>query len=105
MTAATSAFATTATSEPRRWPLRPLLDTAGVTLAELALELGTTRDVVDAAARRGLSDFQADEWAIRVGFHPLLVWGWAWVDAADMPDPVHGPTHSGYCPTCREDRP
>ena len=65
--------------ERRRWPLRPLLDACGVTTGGLALELGIARDVVTAAGRRGLSDEQADEWAIALGFHPVLVSGWAWV--------------------------
>jgi hypothetical protein len=29
-----------------------------------------------------MTDRQADEWAIRLGLHPLLVWGWAWIDEA-----------------------
>jgi hypothetical protein len=77
------------TDRRRRWPLRPLLDVCEVTIGELALEVGVSRDVVAIAARRGLTDAQADEWAIRVGFHPLLVWGWAWIDAAGTPDEVH----------------
>ena len=73
----------TATGEGRRWALRPLLDACGLSgPAGLAAELGISRDNVTAAGRRGLSDRQADEWAIRVGLHPLLVWGWDWVTAA-----------------------
>jgi hypothetical protein len=69
--------------EGRRWALRPLLDACGLTgPAGLAAELGISSDSIAAAGRRGLSDCQADEWAIRVGLHPLLVWGWDWITAA-----------------------
>jgi hypothetical protein len=69
--------------EARRWALRPLLSACGLASpAGLAAELGISRDNVTAAGRRGLSDRQADEWAIRVGLHPVLVWGWDWVTAA-----------------------
>jgi hypothetical protein len=64
------------------WPLRPLLEASGLTGSRLAAELGLSGTAVRTAARRGLSDRQADEWAIRLGLHPLLVWGWAWIDAA-----------------------
>jgi hypothetical protein len=62
------------------WPLQPLLDASGLTVGQLAAELGLSGTTVRQAARRGLSDRQADEWAIRLGLHPLLVWGWAWID-------------------------
>jgi hypothetical protein len=64
------------------WPLRPLLEASGLTASRLAAELSLSGTAVRTAARRGLSDRQADEWAIRLGLHPLLVWGWAWIDAA-----------------------
>ena len=82
-TTTTTEAVESATGEGQRWALRPLLDACGLTgLAGLAAELGVSRDVVTAAGRRGLSDRQADEWAIRVGWHPLLVWGWDWITAA-----------------------
>jgi DNA-binding transcriptional regulator YhcF (GntR family) len=59
------------------------LDAAGVRPAGLARRLGVAGTMVTAAARDGLSDVQADTWAIRLRIHPLLVWGWAWVEAAD----------------------
>jgi Bacterial regulatory proteins, gntR family len=62
------------------WPLQPLLDASGLTARRLAAELGLSGTTVRQAAKRGLSDRQADEWAIRLGLHPLLVWGWAWID-------------------------
>jgi hypothetical protein len=70
-------------SEAAGWPLRPLLDTCGLTASALARRVGVSATVVKVAARDGLSDHQADRWAIRIGSHPLLVWGWAWIDQAD----------------------
>lgn len=67
----------------RRWPLRPLLEAARATPASLALELGIGVANVAQAVTRGLSDAQADEWAIRLGFHPVLVWGWEWITSCD----------------------
>jgi hypothetical protein len=65
------------------WPLRPLLDASGLTARRLAGELGLSGSTVRIAARRGLSDRQADEWAIRLGMHPVFVWGWAWIEEAE----------------------
>jgi hypothetical protein len=62
------------------WPLQPLLDFYGYTATALARRLGVGGATISRAARHGLSDHQADEWAIRLGAHPLLVWGWAWID-------------------------
>jgi hypothetical protein len=70
-----------------RWPLRPLLDACDLTPTRLALLLGIPADAVRAASRRGLSDVEADLWATRAGYHPVVVWGWAWVDAATEPRP------------------
>lgn len=67
--------------EAVRWPLKPLLDATRLTIRSLAAELGMARDAVAIAGRRGLSDVQADEWAIRLGLHPVVVWGWTWVAA------------------------
>lgn len=64
----------------RRWPLQPLLDAARLTATGLACELTIAGNEITRAALHGLSDIQADRWAIRLGFHPVLVWGWDWVD-------------------------
>jgi Bacterial regulatory proteins, gntR family len=81
VTAADSTDAVTAVVlDGAGWPLQPLLDASGLTPTRLAAELGLSGTTVRVAARRGLSDRQADEWAIRLGLHPLLVWGWAWID-------------------------
>jgi hypothetical protein len=67
----------------RWWPLQPLLDAVGLTPGSLSGRLGVGGNQVTLAVRRGLTDKQADEWAIHLGMHPLSVWGWAWVDDAD----------------------
>jgi hypothetical protein len=68
-----------------RWPLDDLHTlVAGryPTQTSLARALGIQSTVVARAAERGLSDSQADRWAVRLGYHPMSVWGWAWIDAA-----------------------
>lgn len=66
----------------RRWPFQPLLDATRLTATELAVELAINGSEITRAALHGLSDLQADRWAIRLGFHPVLVWGWDWIDDA-----------------------
>jgi Bacterial regulatory proteins, gntR family len=70
-----------------RWPLQPLLDRCALTPGRLAIAIGVPLLDVRVAARCGLSDVDADLWATRAGYHPLLVWGWAWIDAATTPPP------------------
>lgn len=70
-----------------RWPLQPLLDICDLSPSRLALLLGVPASAVRTAARQGLSDAEADLWATRAGYHPLVVWGWAWVDATTAPAP------------------
>lgn len=67
---------------PTGWPLQPLLDAAGLTASRLSLTLGLSGTTIRLARGRGLTDAQADEWSIRLGLHPLLVWGWAWIEEA-----------------------
>jgi hypothetical protein len=64
------------------WPLQPLLDAVGLTASRLSVTLGLSGTAIRIARQRGLTDAQADEWAIRLGLHPLLVWGWAWIEEA-----------------------
>jgi len=73
---------TVARAAGTRWPLQPLLDACQLSHRDLAGHVGAGRHTVAVAATRGLSDDQADRWAIRLGFHPLIVWGWSWIDAA-----------------------
>jgi len=86
-----SATDTTTAPEPvgAGWPLQPLLDANGLTRAALARRLGVSGSTVMAAGERGLTDFQADEWAIRLGIHPLMVWGWAWIEEAGAARPAY----------------
>jgi hypothetical protein len=66
------------------------LDASGLTGRGLARHLSVDPRKVPIARRDGLSDTQADTWAIRLGRHPLIVWGWAWIEAAHLPA---GPAH------------
>jgi hypothetical protein len=68
-----------------RWPLgdlHGLVSSRYETHSALARAIGVQTTIVDRAAERGLSDAQADGWAVRLGYHPMSVWGWAWIDAA-----------------------
>jgi hypothetical protein len=58
------------------------LDACGLSAGALARRLALSGAVIGRARRHGLTDVQADHWAVRVGAHPLEVWGWAWVEAA-----------------------
>lgn len=40
----------------------------------LAERLGISRAQVQKARIEGLTELQADEWAIALGYHPLLIW-------------------------------
>lgn len=68
-----------------RWPLQPLLDATGLSRTALARRLNVAFGTVHRAGREGVSDRVADRWAIRLGLHPLAVWGWDWVTAG-LPD-------------------
>jgi hypothetical protein len=62
----------------RRWPLTPLLEQVGGTHSMLVKRGGVSGRDVARAAELGLSDRQADHWALRCGLHPAMVWpGWA----------------------------
>ena len=76
-------------ADRRRWPLGPLLDVSRLTRSRLLREVGAGAHALAVAEQRGLTDVQADTWSIRLGFHPILVWGWAWIEAADADGPAH----------------
>lgn len=65
----------------KRWPLQPLLDATGLSMRRL-------KDVVKGdpypAKTVGLSDDQADRWAVSCGLLPHEVWP-DWFDAALTP--------------------
>jgi hypothetical protein len=98
VTASDATHAAPAVSVAGRWPLPPLLHACGLSRRALARQLAIGPAAVSAAGRRGLSDAQADEWAIRLGLHPLLVWGWAWIDEA----PATGPAHARFAQLLRD---
>lgn len=69
-----------------RYPLHELEALIGwPTAYELAEEVDATVAAVNAWKIRGLSHRQADELAIRFGWHPALVWGAAWTDCPTYP--------------------
>ena len=70
--------------EPRPWPLQPLLDKTRCTLHELMERCGVAGTTVTRAAERGLTDRQADWWAVRCGYHPGEVFP-GWFDSALLP--------------------
>lgn len=73
-----------ATSTLPRWPMQPLLDRLNLTHAEAAVALGYAgKDGIKSALRRGLSDAQSDALAVRLGMHPVEVWGIEWVLAGE----------------------
>lgn len=58
-----------------RLGLEPLARAAGAaTLVEMAERLGVRRETVRRAARGGVSERRADEWATRLGQYPGSVW-------------------------------
>lgn len=67
-----------------RFALGPLEAVCGVGGAgALARRLGLSRSAVQRARVGGLGVVQADEWAVRAGFHPFDVWGAAWFELDD----------------------
>src|SRR5687767_3268608 len=71
----------------RRWPLQDLVDHTDLTPPQLATLAGYRNPTAaaSAATRDGLTDTQADHWAIATGHHPAEVWGWPWLAAALPP--------------------
>lgn len=72
---------------PQRWPLGPLVEAVANDtrrgrgrIHDVALCLGVSGESVRSAAEFGLTDEQADRWAIRCGLHPAYVWP-GWIDA------------------------
>ncbi len=61
-----------------RWPFEPLRQAAGeTTLVSLAEQVGVSPRTIWRWQKRGLTDFQADRAAVRLGLHPSLLWeGW-----------------------------
>ncbi len=65
---------------PRVYPAGPLFEAAGATTqTKLASLLGVSGTQVKQITAEGLTDVQADRYAVRLGLHPLEVWGLAWV--------------------------
>lgn len=71
----------TARPVSRPFPLDPLLrECAASSLRDLARQLDVDPGYLCRCLDRGLTERQADEWACRLGLHPLNVWGALWTD-------------------------
>jgi hypothetical protein len=75
--------------DERRWPLQPLQDASGLPDESFSRRLHVSGHALTTAAEQGLTDVQADRWAVRLGWHPMSVWGWDWIDAANDRQPAH----------------
>ncbi|CAB5217700.1 hypothetical protein UFOVP209_6 [uncultured Caudovirales phage] len=63
------------TRAPRIWPIEPLLDITGITrFTHLARAVRANGVTASSALNEGLTDRQADNWAIRCGYHPAEIW-------------------------------
>lgn len=63
----------------RPFPIAPLLTLSRASsLSELCLMVGARKTAVSTAAAEGLTDTQADRWAVALGFHPSEVWPSWW---------------------------
>lgn len=87
------------TRRAHRYPLEPLLTRLGIEIVPdgteggdhtgdppagftaAAITLGVTRRTVQRLALSGLSDRQADHYAISLGFHPAHIWSEWWEHA------------------------
>lgn len=72
--------------EPRPFPLALLLGVLDCSLSALAVRVGASGSTVSRAATVGLTEAQADRWAIACGLHPAEVWGQSWYALADEDD-------------------
>jgi hypothetical protein len=63
----------------RPWPFAPLLAASREPSGnELGRRLNLSGSTLHTARSQGLTDEQADRWAVRLGLHPAFVWdGWA----------------------------
>jgi hypothetical protein len=76
--------------ESRRFDLAPLAVDLGIVwnapgptterCEELAGHIGVSQSYIRQLRRKGLSEAQADRFAIRAGTHPQVVWGRGWSD-------------------------
>lgn len=67
--------------DDRRWPMAPLLERTKLTGHGLRQQARIHTTIYNTATEIGLTDRQADTWAIRCGKHPSQVWGPAWDEA------------------------
>lgn len=73
----------------RLFPLAPLLERSGFSQGALADRAGVDRRTVCRKVHEGLTEAQADVWAVRCGLHPSAVWGQLWWATAPDAEEVH----------------
>jgi hypothetical protein len=57
-----------------RWPAEPVFAAAGGSRRTVMALLHVSAEEVARVEREGLSDRQADQWAVRLGLHPSMLW-------------------------------
>lgn len=58
----------------RRYPLSALVEASGLSETALARQVGLSGSTLKQARSRGLVEAAADRYAVRIGFHPTMVW-------------------------------
>lgn len=66
----------------RRYPLEPLADAVGMTVAALGREVGMSGATRTKVETFGLTEAAADRYAVRLGLHPWEVWQ-DWFEGVD----------------------
>jgi hypothetical protein len=60
---------------PKEWPAQPFIEITGLTLvSHFARKVKANALTAAIAINEGLTDRQADTWAIRCGYHPAEIW-------------------------------
>lgn len=62
-------------------PLAPLLESSGLSWRGFRELVGSNTATLRKAEERGLTFAQADRWAVKLGKHPVEVWGAAWLSS------------------------
>lgn len=68
-------------SDTPRLPLEPLMQAHGGSWRSFREKTRTNTQRLQTAAEEGLTFEQADRLAVRLGVHPLEVWGDAWLSS------------------------
>ena len=70
--------------KPCLWPAQPLIDAAEhLNVPVVPRAVGASGTTWTHALHNGLTDRQADRWAIRLGYHPIEIWP-TWCDEKEQ---------------------